>query len=157
MPRAFFDNHVRRNYDAWMAEPLQEHLAKNAVADANNMAARVFHHWKDLDRAQVFGANNEGEYRNGLVAQVCPDFALVRDVADAYKHVELDRPSRRVTRADQTGVASLGWGEALWDEGTWGSVPELVVTLDDGAKRPLTAIMQNVMGMWERLLVEWGL
>ena len=90
-PREFFENHVRRNYDAWMADPLQEHLAKNAVAEANNMAARVFHYWKEVDRARVFGANNEGEYRSELAARKCGDFAIVRDVADAHKHVELVR------------------------------------------------------------------
>ena len=62
MPRKFFDQHVRLNYDEWLAEPLDERRAKNAVADANNMAARVYHHWKDTDRARVFDANSEGEY-----------------------------------------------------------------------------------------------
>lgn len=157
MPRKFFDQHVRPNYDEWLSEPLDERRAKNAVADVNNIAARVYHHWKDTDRAQVFNANSEGEYRNAIAARECEDFALVRDVADAHKHLSLDRPSRRVSRADQTGVGSLGWGQARWGEGVWGGGPQLVVTLDDGTKRPLTAIMQNVMEMWERLLVGWGL
>lgn len=156
-PRDFFENHVRQNYDAWMADPLKEHLAKNAVADANNMAARVFHHWKDVDRAQVFGANNEGEYRNELAARACPDFALVRDVADAHKHFNLDRPSRRVTRADQTGTGRTGYGEGGFGEGVYGGGPQLVVSLDDGGKRPLSAVMKNVMEMWERLIAGWGI
>ncbi len=46
---------------------------------------------------------------------------------------------------------------ARWGEGLWGSPPQLVVTLDNGDKRPLTAIMKNVMEMWERLLLGWGI
>ncbi len=157
MPRAFFEDHVRPNYEEWMAQPLDQRLAKNAVADANNMAARVYHHWENVDRAKVHGVNHEGQYRDALVAKECEDFGLVRDVADAYKHVVLDRPSRRVTRAGQTAPGATGWGEAGWGEGVFGGGPQLVVTLDDGNKRPLTAIMGNVMKMWEQLLSGWGL
>ena len=33
----------------------------------------------------------------------------------------------------------------------------LVVALDDGTKRPLATIMENVMNMWEQLLALWSL
>ena len=66
MPRKFFENHVRPNHEAWLGSPLDERLAKNAVADANNMAARVFHHWKGQDPSQINGATSEGRYRNEL-------------------------------------------------------------------------------------------
>lgn len=157
MPQRFFDDHVKPNYEEWLADPLDERLAKNAVADANNMAARVFHHWRGLDPSQVYGVANEGSYRSELAGRECPDFGLVRDVADAHKHVTLHRPNRRVTGANQTGPGAMGWGEAGWGEGVWGGAPQLVVALDDGTKRPLTAIMANVMEMWERLLAGWHL
>ena len=157
MPRRFFDRQVRPNYEQWLASPLDERLARNAVADANNMAARVFHYWKDLDPSQVYGAANEGWYRNKLATQECEDFGLIRDVADAHKHFELDRPSRRLTRSDQTGPGTMGFGEGGFGEGVFGGGPQLVVTLDDGTKRPLTAIMKNVVTMWEQLLACWSL
>jgi hypothetical protein len=157
MPRQFFDSHVLPNYRDWMAQPLDQRLAKNAVSDANNMAARVFRYWKDIEPQNVFNAQNEGEYRSRLTDFECVDFGLVRDIADAHKHVALERPSRLVSRADQTEIERLGWGVARWGEGRWGSPPQLVVTLDDGTKRPLTAVMKNVIGMWERLLAVWRL
>jgi len=157
MPRKFFEGHVLRNYHEWLASPLDERLAKNAVADANNMAARVFHYWRGRDLSKIHGATNEGEYRNELVARECHDFGLVRDVADAHKHVELDRPNRRVTRASQTAKGGMGWGEGGWGEGLFGGAPQLVVVLDDGSKRPLSAIMKNVIEMWKRLLTHWSL
>lgn len=33
----------------------------------------------------------------------------------------------------------------------------MVVELDDGTKRALTAIMGNAVDMWERLLNSWGM
>ena len=42
-------------------------------------------------------------------------------------------------------------------ERVYGGSEQLVVTLDDGSKRPLSAIMRNVMAMWERVLAEMSL
>jgi len=149
-PRVFFEQHVRANYEDWLQHRTDERRAKNAVADANNMAARLFHYWKALDPSRIYGARSEGQYRNELVVRECADFALVRDVADAYKHVELSRPSRRITRYDQTAFEGTRWNEARWNEAPWNG--QLVVTLDDGTTRPLIKIMQNVFAMWERVL-----
>ena len=156
MPRNFFENYVRPNHEAWLASPLDERLAKNAVGDANDLAARAFHHWKVRDPSQINGAASEGQYRNELAIHECTDFSLVRDVADAHKHVELDRPSRRVTRSEQTGPASMGFGDGGFGEGPFGGGLQLVIRLDDGSKRSLTAVMKNVMEMWERLLTRWS-
>lgn len=152
MPRAFFEEHVRPNFNEWVASPLNQRLAKNAVADANNMAARMFHYLAGKYPEMLHGARNEGEYRSWIVTNECDDFALARDIADAHKHFELDRISRRITRSTQTDISQLGWGEGRYGEGTFGGSSQLVVTLDDGTKRPLTAIMKNVITMWERLL-----
>lgn len=49
MPRNFFENHVKPNYEEWLADPLSERHAKHAVSDANIMAvARL--------PASIFGA-----------------------------------------------------------------------------------------------------
>ncbi len=154
MPRNFFENHVKPDYEEWLADPLDERHAKNAVSDANIMAERVFHYWKDHDPTKVYSAKEATPYRKTLVAKECGDFQLVWDVADGHKHVELDREPRQVTRKDQTGVGTLGQGEAKYGEGVYGGAKQLVVTLDDGTKRPLSAIMKNVMAMWERILAE---
>jgi hypothetical protein len=150
MPRQFFEQHVRPNYDEWQQDPLNERRAKNAVGDANNMAARVFHHWQGRDPNHIYGARSEGEYRSELAARECADFALVHDIADAYKHVELSRPSRHVTRYNQTAAEPTRWNTVRWNEAPWNG--QLVVTLDDGTRRPLRDIMRNVIAMWERLL-----
>lgn len=69
MPREFLERHVRRAYEEWRVAPLDDYLAKNAVQNANIIAARVWHYWRgrgDLSKAQ--GAQSEGAYRNALAA-----------------------------------------------------------------------------------------
>lgn len=54
-------------------------------------------------------------FRNTLAA-TCPEFAIIRDIADAEKHVELTRQSRRLSRHDQTrrtGSFSRGFSDAF--------------------------------------------
>ncbi len=157
MPRQFFEDYVKPNYEAWRANQLDVRLAKNAVADANNMAARVFMHWEKNDPSKVYGVTSEGRYRAELTARECRDFGLVRDVAEAHKHVELDRAPRQVTRSEQTTVGGMGYGEGGWSEGTYGGGPQLVITLDNGRKRALSAVLKDVIEMWARLLAGWGL
>jgi hypothetical protein len=51
------------------------------------------------------------EYRSELAKQHS-EFALLRDIAKAVKHVRLVRGSPQTSRGDQMEVRSLGWGEA---------------------------------------------
>ena len=157
MPRRFFEDHVKPNYEAWLAHPDKEYLAKNAVSDMNNMAERVFHYWSGRDNSQIFGKQSARQYREELANRECSDFALIRDIADAHKHVELDRTSKQVTKSDQTKPGNIGWGEGGFGEGKFGGAKQLVVVLDNGSKRALSAILKNVMDMWERLLQRMGL
>lgn len=157
MLRNFFETHVNPSVSEWHASPLDQRLANNAVSALNNMAARAYQHWKAHDTNRLHGAVSEGAYRNELAARECADFGLIRDIADAHKHVVLNRPNRRVTRHDQTALREMAFGQELIGENVFCGVPDLVVTLDDRSKRPLIAIVANVVDMWERLLHEWRL
>jgi len=81
-----------------------------------------------------------------------PDYALIRDVCDAHKHLELNRPSKRVTKAEQTTTGKMGWGEAKWGEARWGSPEEIVVTDDSGDKHHFIVLVCRTEEMWKSLL-----
>jgi hypothetical protein len=156
--RAFFNNYVRADYEAWLASPLNERLAMHAVASANIMAERVFHHWCCKDAGKLYHVKDEGSHRRELTARECPDFALVRDIADAHKHFALTRKPRRLTFAYQTRLRDLGcFGSGSYGEFSYGGETRLDVMLDDGTTRPLSAVMANVIVMWEQLLARWRL
>ncbi|MGU3538424.1 hypothetical protein [Methylobacterium sp. A54F] len=155
-PRPFFEDILRPSYEAWLADPLAEWKAKAAVANADIMAERVFVYWDGHDQTKVAGADSIRKYRSHIVTHMCPEFGLAWDIHDGHKHVSLRAP-RRVTRSDQTGVSRMGFGQGGYGEGGYGGAEEIIVTLDDGSKRALSAIMKKVVAMWGAELVAMGL
>jgi hypothetical protein len=154
-PNTFFREYVLRAYDEWCAAPLDEFRAKTAVHQLNVLAERIWHRFHSQNSERVFWASNAGEYRNQLTSNECDEVNLIRDVDDGFKHVELDRPNRRVSRFDQTRLNRIGYGERGYGEGVYGGAEQLIIMLDDGTKRALTAVMENVLTMWRRLLESW--
>ena len=98
-------------------------------------------------------------YRDHLSRQ-CEEYSLVWDIADAHKHVELNRGNREITRDSQTkkihqGHWPKGWFPKGWfPKGWWFEKEELVVVLDSGKRIPLLRILPKVIEMWEELLSE---
>ena len=95
--------------------------------------------------------------RRAEIAKAHPDFALVVDIDDAHKHLELRDRDRAVTSSKQTAIRHIGgswagsWGGS-WGS-SWGSKREIVVQLDnDTQQRPLAEILKNVVEMWNSLL-----
>ena len=82
------------------------------------------------------------------------------DIADAHKHVELNRGNRKFTRDSQTkkiyqGHWPKGWfPKRHWPKGWWFEKEELVVVLDSGKRMPLLRILPKVIEMWEEMLSE---
>lgn len=153
-PRDFFEKMVKPAFRDWRKEPLAEHRAKATVGFANDMAERMFHY---LGLEKKYGARGTGEYRDEL-AKDCPDFGLLRDIADGTKHFQLRRPNRAISSAEQTKRSALTWDklEDKWEDAdyTWEETGDLLVTtLDSSEKRSLISIVNNVMSMWEELLV----
>ncbi len=158
MPRDFFETMAKPSYWDWRDKPLAQHRAKATVSYANDMAERMFHH---LGLEKVYGPRGSAQYRDAL-AEECPDFGLLRDIADGTKHFRLHRANRRISSAEQTGRGALSWAEFgdNWEEAdyTWEESGDLLMTtLDTGEQRSLISVVNNVMSMWERLLNENGL
>ncbi len=157
-PRRFFEEMVQPSYRDWCEEPLAEHRAKGTVGFLNDMAERMFHH---LGLDKTYGPRGTRKYRDSLT-ESCPDFGLLRDVADGTKHFRLARPNRRVSTAEQTGRGAFvweTWGDR-WEDAAykWEETGDLlIVELDDGVQRSLISIVNNVISMWERLLHENGI
>ena len=156
-PRPFFDQILKPSYQACLADPLSEWKAKAAVSNAEIMAERVFVYWRGHDQTKIAGADTVRKYRTYVVEHLCPDFGLIWDIHDGHKHVSLGRAPRRVTRSDQTGVSRMGFGEGGFGEGFYGGAEEIIVTLDDGSRRALSAVMERGVAMWEAQLASMGL
>ena len=159
-PRQFFEQHVQPNWLDWASSLTDIRLCKNAVGDANVMAERMYA-WLKSNGSLPPGVITVADYRNHLAANECGDFATIRDVAEAHKHLELNRPNRTLSRADQTSHTRIGgsW-EAAWGDSwgnAWGGHQAIVTTLDDGTHVVVADVMGRVMKMWERLLTAEGI
>jgi hypothetical protein len=85
-------------------------------------------------------------------AQPVADVALLRDVADAFKHHRPDRLNATVPVSSDVVPISIGWGQARWDEGKWDSPEQVIITTKKGDKRALWSVLQNVFDAWMTLL-----
>lgn len=162
-PRAFYHAHVISNYEAWFADHTNRAKAMNAVSEANNMAEYMYHYLRGNKPELLHDAQSVGEYRTHLANKECPDFQIIRDVADGHKHLELTRQPRLVSGTGQVKADALKWNDdktVTWQEAdfTWADTANLfMVVLDSGERRILRVAVKRVLAMWERLLGEIGL
>lgn len=145
---SFFVKHVQPNMSAWASQLTDERLAMNAVFSLYHLADHFWYSFSVFHPNRVLGANSSGEYRSTL-AKRDPNFAILRDVAEAHKHVELNRNVRKLTYSCQTTVGSTGFGEGPYGTGPYGGGPSIVVTLNDKSRHHLSHIANKVFEMWE--------
>jgi len=146
----FWDKHVSPVLDAWSASPTDHGLAMSAVLPLYHMADHFWHSYYS-EPSKVLQTSSPGSFR-AVLADNHPEFAIVRDVAEAHKHCTLDRAIRVVTNSSQTAPGALGYGEGGFGTGPFGGGPSIIVTLDDGSRVHLSAFMGYVVSMWEALL-----
>ncbi|WP_144156181.1 hypothetical protein [Paraburkholderia sp. BCC1885] len=102
---------------------------------------------------------------DGLVDQVraelisaCPDFALIRDIADASKHAKLStakKAPRQVSKAGQIRRIGGAYMGAAYATAPYNTGTVITVTFDSGQSRPLSGIVRSVL-VWEAKLCPVG-
>ncbi|WP_225210106.1 hypothetical protein [Xanthomonas bonasiae] len=123
------------------------------------LAAIVLYHMADHFALDGF-ASHERKLMDQEILNVrervhatCPDFTIIRDVADASKHAKL-APSRRAARqlssAEQLS-ATPGLFQAPFGYGVFAEAAEVIVTLDDGTTRPLLPAVRTVLTTWRSM------
>ncbi|CAH1088927.1 hypothetical protein [Candidatus Nitrotoga sp. 1052] len=148
----FFDTHVAPTYEEWIKDPTSIRLAMSAAIALNQMADHLWHAYTNVDPSRVFNTVSPSAFRAELGRRHA-HFAIVRDVAEAHKHVKLDRSSRVLTGVEQTVVGATGWGEADFGTGPYGGGPSIVVELDDGTKHHFSHPAKEILQLWLSILV----
>ncbi len=143
----FFEVHVKPNLSAWSVQQTDIRLAMNAVLSLYHMADHYWHAYQGVDPDRVFKTACARDFRARL-AKMYRHFAILRDVAEAHKHVELDRSHRVLTNAAQTKVGVTGFGEAGFGTGPFGGGHSLVVLLDDNSKHHFFHLLEQVRDLW---------
>jgi hypothetical protein len=131
--------------------PTDIRLAMNAAVALNQMADHYWHGFSSIDQARVFGAKETKAFRAEL-ARRHDQWSLVRDVAEAHKHVKLNRADRAVTSAGQAFVVVDGFRKASFEAGQYDGRPSLIIRLDSGKEIHFSEAVEAAMAMWEALL-----
>lgn len=136
--------------------------AREAVMLAARQAVDVLHHLADfvLKEPSTLSFSKIEDVRTALSAKcvflrtttVAADVALLRDVADAFKHHRPDRSSASVVVSTDVVPACGGWGTLRWSEGKWGGAEQVILTMRNGDRRALSSVLQNVFDAWMRIL-----
>jgi hypothetical protein len=84
----------------------------------------------------------------------CPEFSLIRDIADASKHAQLSVPKKSVREVSSSKQiqSSPGLFQAPFGEGVFAEAAIVFVVLDNGTHKPLEPAIRSVMAMWEAKL-----
>ena len=81
------------------------------------------------------------------------DFQLIRDIANAIKHMELTRDPQRITHAANTAVQSTGYGEGRYGVGPYGGTARVRVHTGPAEYEEFLDVAQKVLRMWENMFL----
>lgn len=152
-PREYLNDVVEPNIAEFQAEFGSKRRAMSAIHSLDALAAYIYH---AIGGSQGTGLQDDSSYRDQL-AQLNTDFALIRDVAKAIKHVELHRGKPLVSRSDQLGSEALGWGEGAYGEGRWGGPVQAYVETNDGDHRILETILVHATDFLKSQMTTYAL
>ena len=116
-----------------------------------HMADQYFYSFSASESSRVFATASPGRFRAEM-AKRDSYFAIIRDVAEAHKHMMLNREPRVVTSSNQTQVGATGYGEAGYGTGPYGGGPSIVIELDDGSRQHLIYEADQVRQLWLSML-----
>ncbi len=101
-PQEFWRDHVMPNYDEYRRHPNSIRHAMNAALSAFHMADWVWTTYHEDDPQKVADTARPLAYSLYLADNGYPDFRVIKDIAEAHKHLKL------TVRTDDRVVLSAG-------------------------------------------------
>ncbi|MEW5903364.1 MAG: hypothetical protein AB1722_03345 [Pseudomonadota bacterium] len=150
------------NFFAFTVKPtVSEFLANPRDIRRGRLAAIVLYHMADYLALEGYAGHERKEMderlnavREKLTAQ-CPDFSLIRDIADATKHAKLSAPKKAPSRqlsSSQQLTRTPGLFQAPFGQGVFAEAAIVFATLNDGTTKPLLPAIHSVMAAVEEQL-----
>jgi hypothetical protein len=147
-PREYLETVVRPNVDDFHTHFADVRHAQNAISTVDALAAHVYVWATANNPAAVASSDHDTAYRDELAARN-KDFALLRDIAKAQKHVHLTRGNPHVLRADQITSRSVALGEGDFGAGRYGGVEQVVVDIEASNFLYVENIVDNALAFLE--------
>lgn len=124
----FFEQIVRPDTQEFFNNPS---TLRNAVHLSNSLYH--FHEWMFVDYKNEAAIRFDAEISKPAdlwshAQDVDIRFGYIRDVANASKHVTIDRkPSTGMKHISNTFIETTGWGEGRRGQAKWGGAPMIVM------------------------------
>lgn len=137
-PSAYFEYCILPAYRAFVGTPQRTNAVAFAIA-AWHLNDRLWHYQGKPNREAFVAA----------LMKACPELRLVRDLADAGKHHELNRPSVTVARIE--GAEGGGILESFGPLGMTSSIDRgsLQIVEQDGSRHDPAIVFCRVVEFWQ--------
>ncbi|MFZ3119548.1 MAG: hypothetical protein WA159_14670 [Variovorax sp.] len=145
-------------FDFIVKPTVSEFLANPRDIRRGRLAAIVLYHMADYLALDGYVGQERKEMderlnvvRERLVTQ-CPDFSLIRDIADATKHAKLSTPKKappREVSSSRQLTRSPGIFHAPFGQGVFSEAVIVFAKLNDGTTKPLEPAIHSVMAALE--------
>ena len=141
-PDEFFERVLLPNYREFEAHPGDLRRVMNLAISCLSMRDWMLGAFKEADPDRVYGASEKGQYRK-LLEDKEPLFAEVCAIANASKHLELDRKPRKGFRATDVQVGFLRMGDPV-------GLPlrPVKTRLADGRRESVNWMLGRVVALW---------
>ena len=113
------------------------------------------HEWVFASHSSELTHKSVRDFDKSLCASSV-DFQLIRDIANAAKHMELTRDPQRITHAANTAVQSTGWGEGGYGMGPYGGGPRVRIHVGPTEFEEFSVVSQSVLDMWRTIFTQHG-
>jgi hypothetical protein len=152
----FFILTVKPTVDEFFADTYDIRRGRLAAIVLNHMADYwCWHLYNDGRRVHL------EKVRSDLISE-CPEFSMIRDIADASKHHKLGRgaqltSSEQITRP--AGLFQAPFGDFLspGEGGVFGEASNVILKLNNGGVQLLESVIRSVLATWESVLRSSGL
>lgn len=125
--------------------------------------AYIDKHFTFLRNGAATAVSSASEFAHSL-ADACPEFALIRGIANSAKHLSLHTmnpkrpapPANMPSHAANTFSESTGFGQGVWDQARWGGTPTVKLEGDNGQHIIMSDVATRVHTMWSTLFTAHG-
>ena len=122
-PQQFWQTHAKPDIRKFRRDTGDQRKAKNAALSAFHMHDYVWETYHRSDPGKVFDETSKGNFAKYLIDHECADFALIRDLANAHKHMKLNQNPTRIMASAQAMFSEIPGSSFL--PFSWGPVIRL--------------------------------
>ena len=135
--KAHFDTIVRETVEEFENDKKNLRRATLAVMTVDSLVDHIFHEFPNI----ISGPKKISEFRNEIQKR-CMEVGLIRDIADAAKHVQLGRPTSTIKNVKDT-MYEGEYVEEGYVEAGYFREGEVVAILPGGTKHSVSGLLAN--------------